>query len=316
MIRRKKCNFRKGDIIDVEECHDGRYGAPGEKRQKRVKPTQEQIRIVNAQNKAKRCRQKMLAYFKMGDILATWTYEVENRPPTMQDALKDFQKAMRYVRREFKKRGYEVFWIRNIEKGTKGAWHIHLVINEIGDTVSIIQKAWTKGGTWSIEIKHSKYYDEDFTKLDLYIEVSSKRIKPGKASFCYVLEYISPAGNTYTKSEIGCIEASGNRLVLSAVIRALGHLKPGCGVVIHTDLRYLESALMLGWMQEWKTDGWTRSDGKEIKNRDLWEQIEQQTKIHNLQVKYTCKSPHTAWMQNEMKKTDLEIGQYKEIKGQ
>ena len=42
--------------------------------------------------------------------------------------------------------------------------------------------------------------------VDLYIEVSSKRIKPGKASFCYVLEYISPAGNTYTKSEIGCIE--------------------------------------------------------------------------------------------------------------
>lgn len=169
MIRRKKYNFRKGDIIDVEEFHDGRYGAPGEKRQKRVKPTQEQIRIVNAQNKAKRCRQKMLAYFKTGDILATWTYEVENRPPTMQDALKDFQKAMRYVRREYKKRGYEVFWIRNIEKGTKGAWHIHLVINEIGDTVSIIQKAWTKGGTWSIEIKHSKYYDEDFTKLANYM---------------------------------------------------------------------------------------------------------------------------------------------------
>ena len=58
---------------DWVEFHDGRYGAPGEKRQKRVKPTQEQIRIVNAQNKAKRCRQKMLAYFKRGDILATWT---------------------------------------------------------------------------------------------------------------------------------------------------------------------------------------------------------------------------------------------------
>ena len=152
--------------------------------------------------------------------------------------------------------------------------------------------------------------------LGLYIEVSSKRIKPGKASFCYVLEYISPAGNTYTKSEIGCMEASGNRLVLSAVIRALRHLKPGCCVTMHTDLHYLESALMLGWLQEWKTDGWTRSDGKEIKNRDLWEQIEQQTRIHNLQVKYTCKSPYTAWMQNEMKKADLEIGQYKELKGQ
>ncbi len=169
MIKRKKYSFRKGDIIEIEEFHDGRYGAPDEKRQKKAKPTKEQMQKVNTMNKAKRCRHRMLAYFKAGDILATWTYEVANRPPTMQDALKDFQKAMRYVRREFKKRGYEVFWIRNIEKGTKGAWHIHLVINEIGDTVSIIQKAWTKGGTWSVAIKHSKYYDEDFTKLSNYM---------------------------------------------------------------------------------------------------------------------------------------------------
>lgn len=49
MIRRKKYNFRKGDIIDVEEFHDGRYGAPGEKRQKRVKPTQEQMKAVEEQ---------------------------------------------------------------------------------------------------------------------------------------------------------------------------------------------------------------------------------------------------------------------------
>jgi hypothetical protein len=125
----------------------------------------------------------MLEYFKEGDIFATWTYEVRNRPPDMQAALKDFQKAMRYVRREFKKRGYEVFWIRNIERGTKGAWHIHLVINEIGDTASIITKAWTKGGTWSIEIKNSKYYDEDFTKLANYMtkdEHTTEEKKDGK----------------------------------------------------------------------------------------------------------------------------------------
>lgn len=142
MVKRKRYRFRQGDVIDVEEFHDGRYGGPGTGRAKRAKPTEEQMRVVNAQNKAKRCRQRMLEYFKEGDIFATWTYEVRNRPPDMQAALKDFQKAMRYVRREFKKRGYEVFWIRNIERGTKGAWHIHLVINEIGDTASIITKAY------------------------------------------------------------------------------------------------------------------------------------------------------------------------------
>ena len=183
MVKRKRYRFRQGDIIDIEEFHDGRYGGPGTGREKRAKPTEEQMRVVNAQNKAKRCRQRMLGYFKEGDIFATWTYEVRNRPPDMQAALKDFQKAMRYVRREFKKRGYEVFWIRNIERGTKGAWHIHLVINEIGDTASIITKAWTKGGTWSIEIKNSKYYDEDFTKLANYMtkdEHTTEEKKDGK----------------------------------------------------------------------------------------------------------------------------------------
>ena len=59
----------------------------------------------------------------------------------MQAALKDFQKAIRKVREEYRKRNYELFWIRNIERGTKGAWHIHLIINEIGDTASILKKA-------------------------------------------------------------------------------------------------------------------------------------------------------------------------------
>ena len=169
MVKRKKYKFRQGDIIDVEEFHDGNYGGPGRGRSKRRKPTEEQMQIVNALNKAKRCRQRLLEYFSPGDVLATWTYNVKDRPPDMKAAGEDFSKAMRYVRREFKKRGFEVFWIRNIEKGTKGAWHIHLVINEIGDTVSIIQKAWKKGGTWAIQIRDSQFHDEDFSKLANYV---------------------------------------------------------------------------------------------------------------------------------------------------
>lgn len=178
--KRKTYRFRKGEIIDVEEFHDGRYGAPGKKREKRKKTTAEQMQIVNAQNKARRCRHRMLAYFKPGDVLATWTYQVENRPADMAAALKDFQFAMKRVRREYKKRGYELFWIRNIERGTRGAWHIHLVINEIGDTASIISKAWDKGGTWFTEIRKSKFYDEDFTKLSNYMTKNEKTVEKKK----------------------------------------------------------------------------------------------------------------------------------------
>lgn len=168
-VKRKTYRYRGGTVIDVEEFHDGRYGAPGKQRTKRAKPTEEQMRKVNAINKARRCRMRLLEYFDAGDCFATWTYEVEKRPPNMDAAKEDFKKAMRKVRAEYKKRGYEVYWIKNIEHGTKGAWHIHLVINEVGDTASILQKAWEKGGTWFTEIKKSKFYDEDFTKLANYI---------------------------------------------------------------------------------------------------------------------------------------------------
>lgn len=168
-IKRKEYRFRKGDILDIEEYHDGKYGDPGGKRLKRRKATPEDMLRVNKWNKEKRCRQRLLCYFSPGDLLLTWTYRVEERPPDMESALKDFQAALRKVRREYKKRGKSLFWIRNIERGTKGAWHIHLVVNEIGDSASIVEKAWTKGGTWLTEIKKSKFYDEDFTSLASYI---------------------------------------------------------------------------------------------------------------------------------------------------
>lgn len=144
MINRKKREFRGGEIIDIEENHDGRYGAPGKRREKKEKPTKEQMQKVNALNKMKRCRWRMLEYIRPGDVFATWTYEVRNRPEDMKAALKDFQDAMKTVRKEFKKRGYECFWFRNIEQGTRGAWHIHVVMNECGDTAGILQRAWKK----------------------------------------------------------------------------------------------------------------------------------------------------------------------------
>ena len=67
------------------------------------------------------------------------------------------------------------YWFRNIERGTKGAWHIHLVITENGDTASILKKAWKYGGVHCIEIRMSdKIYDEDFTKLASYITKSER----------------------------------------------------------------------------------------------------------------------------------------------
>ena len=57
-IKKKTYSFRGGDIIDTEEFHDGKYGAPGGKRTKRKKATPEEMARVNKRNKETRCRQR------------------------------------------------------------------------------------------------------------------------------------------------------------------------------------------------------------------------------------------------------------------
>lgn len=170
MIIRKKHTYRNGDIIDIMECPDGRGGAPGLPRMKRKKPTPEQMQKVNHWNKVRRCRAYLLEYFHSGDTFATLTYQQKNRPTDIEAAKKDFGRAVGSIRKEYRKRGYELFWIRNIEKGTRGAWHIHMVLNEIPDTGSILKRAWKKGGIYSVAIRDDdKIYDEDFMKLAEYL---------------------------------------------------------------------------------------------------------------------------------------------------
>jgi len=185
MIKRVTYKLRKERVLIVQEYHDGKYGAKGLPRKKKKKATKEDILKVNRWNKTKRCQMRLLEYFEKNDLLVTWTYKVENRPATMKEAIKHFGDAMRKVRREIRKRGYENFYIRNIERGTKGAWHIHFVVKEVGDTASIVQNAWDKGGTWLTKIKDSDYYSEDMLKLAEYLtkdEYSTETKKDGTQS--------------------------------------------------------------------------------------------------------------------------------------
>ena len=174
MVKRKTYKFQKGKVIEVEEFHHAQYGGPGKKRSKKKERTKEEIEKINQYNKTKRCRHRIIEYFDKNDLFVTLSYEIEKRPEDMKGAIRDFQKTMREVRNIYKRSGRELFWIRNIERGTKGAWHIHLIINQIGNTEHIIREAWKKGGVYIESMKTSKYYTEDYKRLAAYMTKNEK----------------------------------------------------------------------------------------------------------------------------------------------
>lgn len=172
MAYRKK-EFRFKNAVEVNEYHTARYGMPGQHREKRRKPTPEQMEKINQRKREETCRHKLRAHFTVSDYFTTLTYAREKRPADMDEAKDQFRQFVRRVRREYKKRGCELKWISNIEVGSKGAWHVHMVVNRIPDTDVIISEAWQYG-----RIKNElMYQDREFAPLAAYMTKTPKADK-------------------------------------------------------------------------------------------------------------------------------------------
>lgn len=157
--------YQYPNAIEVEEHLDGRYGAPGQKREKKKKPTPEEMKKANRHNKEKWCRRKMRRWFSRNDLWVTLTYAPDCRPPDMATAKKQWSAFLRRVSEKYRRRGHAFLWMRNIERGTKNAWHIHLLATRIPDADLVIADAWPHG---TVDMKPC-HKEGNFRRLAAYL---------------------------------------------------------------------------------------------------------------------------------------------------
>lgn len=75
---------------------------------------------------------------------------------------------------------------------------------------------------------------------------------------------------------------TNNRMELIAAISALKMLKQPCSVRLFSDSAYLVNAFNKNWVQNWSKNGWINSNREEIKNKELWEELLNLCKIHDV----------------------------------
>jgi ribonuclease HI len=76
-------------------------------------------------------------------------------------------------------------------------------------------------------------------------------------------------------------ETTNNRMELEAAVEALKALKRSCRVDLYTDSSYLRNGITQ-WLPRWRSKDWKTAAGKPVKNRDLWEALEQQSSRHQV----------------------------------
>ena len=77
-------------------------------------------------------------------------------------------------------------------------------------------------------------------------------------------------------------QTTNNRMELTAAIVALKALKEPCEVKLYSDSAYLVHAFQQKWLDNWQKRNWVKSDKKPVENQDLWKELLQLTRIHQV----------------------------------
>jgi ribonuclease HI len=101
---------------------------------------------------------------------------------------------------------------------------------------------------------------------------------PGPGGWAYVMVL-----NTFQGEKIvdegkgGEKNTTNNRMELKAVISSLNALKSRTGlptqVTVYTDSQYVQKGIT-EWIFNWKKNSWRTSDKKQVKNQDLWMELD------------------------------------------
>ena len=89
---------------------------------------------------------------------------------------------------------------------------------------------------------------------------------------------------------------TNNRMEMSAVINSLRALSEKCDVVITTDSEYVKKGITK-WIHGWLKNNWKTSAKKSVKNQDLWKELLELTRKHNIEWKWV--KGHAGHPENE-----------------
>ena len=137
-------------------------------------------------------------------------------------------------------------------------------------------------------------------EVNIYVETSIRGpgIKKGKG--IYILETKVNEKTATLNGDIE-LEASENAGELQTILKALGRLNQPCEVNIYTDSQIIETGVTQ-WLEGWEKNGWKNAKGKEVANKDLWQQFRTELNKHTIVIFTRCEHEYKSWMQSEVRK--------------
>ncbi|MDE6904440.1 MAG: ribonuclease HI [Lachnospiraceae bacterium] len=135
------------------------------------------------------------------------------------------------------------------------------------------------------------------TKVTVYTD-GAARGNPGPGGYGAVAEFVDSKGELHTREYSGGYKkTTNNRMELMGAIAALEALNRPCEINLYSDSKYVIDAFNQHWLEGWIKKGWKKSDGKPVKNVDLWKRLVAAKEPHNITFHWV--KGHDGHPQNE-----------------
>lgn len=102
---------------------------------------------------------------------------------------------------------------------------------------------------------------------------------PGPGGWAYILKH--PASGMEREDSGSDTDTTNNRMELRAVIEGLSVLNRPSKVELYSDSQYVLNGLNK-WLAGWKQRGWKTANKQPVKNAELWRQLDELMRTHDL----------------------------------
>ena len=113
-------------------------------------------------------------------------------------------------------------------------------------------------------------------KVEIFTDGACKG-NPGPGGWGAILRYGTTEKEIYGASK----NTTNNIMELTAVIESLKNLNKPCELIITTDSKYVKNGIT-EWIHNWKKNGWRTAAKKEVKNKQLWIELDSLIQIHSI----------------------------------
>ena len=134
--------------------------------------------------------------------------------------------------------------------------------------------------------------ESDSMRFNIYTD-GACRGNPGPGGWGVLMRF----GDNEKELWGGEHNTTNNRMELTAAIEGLKALKRGSLVTLTTDSKYVRNGITQ-WITNWKNKGWRTANKQQVKNQDLWQQLDELSQYHDITWRWV--KGHSGHKENDL----------------